>query len=170
MFSALAWAVQSRSDVAEMVYCNIWKQITVRHGIPLDICHLGTAYSVNNCKHQHQQPYTKLTARITTHLFFQAFNNKICITIQLLRWNSQFLGSFFLHIHKITSKVTIVTGTQCYALSEAPYWESTCTVAPATRCFCIYVAPPREWKRIGVFTVCQLLDYFGIFCCKFWHK
>jgi len=46
-----------------------------------------------------------------------------------------------------TSKVTIVKGHQWAAACG----ESTHTVAPCIHCLCIYVVPPCEWKRNGLF-------------------
>jgi len=58
-----------------------------------------------------------------------------------------------------TSKVTtIVTGSQCSALSEVACRESTRTVAPRIRCFCIRIRGATvRVEKIGV------LAYFGRF-------
>jgi len=41
-----------------------------------------------------------------------------------------------------TRKVAIIAGPQCSTLSDSAYYgESTRTVAPHIRCFCVYVVP-----------------------------
>jgi len=44
--------------------------------------------------------------------------------------------------HINTSKVTVTGSSVCVACGEP-----TRTVVPHIRCFCVYVAPPCEWKN-----------------------